>query len=181
VSTSVRWDTNEYQRIASAVRAGDALVVRFDDDTRVEVEAARVLPPGTRSPQWESMTVTPYEVIVPALDGEVEVPWSTIRVLADKEFSAHLAAAAAEEARYVGRRLRELRRRRNLSGKALAERAGITPQSLSRIEHGHHDIVFTTLRRILAAMDYSLKDLSSAQDRSMEGDHAQAGEGQPIR
>lgn len=90
---------------------------------------------------------------------DVEIPWSTIRALTDKDYSAHLAAAAAEQAKKVGLRLRALRELRHLTSKEVAERAGITLQSLSRIEHGHHDVVFTTLQRILAAMGCSLQDL----------------------
>lgn len=98
-------------------------------------------------------------------DGRIEIPWSSLRALTDREYSAHLVTAAEEQARQVGRRTRELRESRNLSGKELAERAGIAPQSLSRIEHGHHDVVFTTLQRILAAMGASLKDLVVASQR----------------
>jgi len=80
-------------------------------------------------------------------------------VLTDGEYAAYLAAAADEQARQVGLRIRALRTSRGLSSKELAERAGIAPQSLSRIEHGRHDVVLTTLQRILAAMGYALKDL----------------------
>ncbi|MGH2388657.1 MAG: helix-turn-helix domain-containing protein, partial [Chloroflexota bacterium] len=51
-----------------------------------------------------------------------------------------------------------------LTGKELADRAGITPQSLSRIEHGRHDIVFTTLKRLLAPMGYGLADLVTDEE-----------------
>lgn len=59
-----------------------------------------------------------------------------------------------------GTRIRTLRQRRGLMSKDLAERAGITPQSLSRIENGKHDVVFKTLQKLLSAMGYELKDLS---------------------
>ena len=39
----------------------------------------------------------------------------------------------------------------------------ITPQSLSRIEHGHHDVAFLTLSRILAAMGCNLRDPADMQ------------------
>ncbi len=90
--------------------------------------------------------MSPHEITVPAEAGAIEIPWSTVRAVADPEYSAHLAAVAAEQARQIGRRIRALRARRGLSSKALAQRAGITPQSLSRIEHGRHDVVLTTLQ-----------------------------------
>lgn len=165
MSAATKWDAREYQRITSARRRGDELVVQFEDGSQVSVDTQRVLPPDNRIPQWDAMTFNPYEIVVPTLDGEFEVPWSTIRVLTDKEYGAYLAAVAEEEARQIGLRIKELRNSRNLSSKELAERAGITPQSLSRIEHGRHDVVFTTLRRLLAAMGFGLKDLSAAPRR----------------
>lgn len=165
MSATTRWDVREYQRIASVSRHGDELVVQFEDGSRVNVDAQRILPADTRLAQWDAMTFNPYEIVVPTLGGEVEVPWSIIRVLTDKEYSAYLAGAAEEEARQIGLRIKELRTNRNLSSKELAERASITPQSLSRIEHGRHDVVFTTLQRLLAAMGYTLKDLAVAPRR----------------
>ena len=90
----------------------------------------------------------------------VVIPSCTVRVLTDREYSAYLAQAADRQARRIGARLRELRKARGISGKELAELAGIHPQSLSRIEHGQHDVVFTTLRRLLAAMSCAVEDLA---------------------
>ena len=81
MSAATKWDAREYQRIASASRRGDDLVVQFEDGSQVNVDAQRVLPPDTRAPQWDAMNITPYEIVIPTLDGEFEVPWSTIRVL----------------------------------------------------------------------------------------------------
>ena len=160
MTAAAKWDTPEYQRIATASYRTGKLVVTFEDGWRVTVDATHLLPPGTADVDWNRLGVTPYELVVPAGSGEIEIPWSTIRALTDREYSAHLAAAAEEQARLIGRRIRELRQSRNLSGRELAERAGITPQSLSRIEHGRHDVVFTTLQRLLAAMGCSLRDLA---------------------
>ena len=160
MSVAAPWGLRGYQRIASASRDGDELVVCFEDGSLARVEAQRVLPPDTRGADWDAMAVGPYEIAVPTPDGQVEVPWSTIRALTDKAYAAHLAAAAVEEAREIGRRIKRLREGRHLSSKELAERAGLAPQSLSRIEHGRHDVTFTTLRPILAAMGCSLKDLA---------------------
>jgi DNA-binding Xre family transcriptional regulator len=154
-----RWDTNHYQRIAEAEPLPSHLRVVFEDGTAVEVKYAAVLPEAATRPEWTQVRVSPFEVTVPTLEGEVEIPWSTVRILTDPEYSAHLAEAAQEEARAVGQRIRCLRKARGLTGKELASRAGITPQSLSRIENGHHDVVYTTLCRILAAMNCSLSDL----------------------
>lgn len=160
LAAPAKWDTREYRRMVSATYRDGKLVVLFEDGTWVDLKADRVMPPEARGAQWQHLSVSPYEITVPTDDGEVEIPWSTVRAITDKEYSAHLADAAEEEARQIGLRIRELRESRNLPSKELAERAGITPQSLSRIELGRHDVVFTTLQRILAAMGCSLKDLA---------------------
>jgi transcriptional regulator with XRE-family HTH domain len=137
------------------------LRVCFADGSEVMLDAQRVLPPNTRPVQWETLEYDPYQITASTLNDEsVEIPWSTIRVLTDDAYSAHLAHAAEEQARQIGLRIRELRDSRQLSSKDLAERAGIAPQSLSRIENGRHDVVYTTLQRLLAAMGYSLRDLA---------------------
>jgi DNA-binding XRE family transcriptional regulator len=154
-----RWDTHQFQRIASVEHTGDTLVVRFADGSEVFVDPERVLPANVQGVNWDALQAGDYKITVPSQDGQVEIPWSTIRALTDREYASHLAVAAEEEARLLGRRIREFRESRGLTSKEVAERAGIAPQSLYRIEHGHHDVVFTTLRRILAAMGCSLKDL----------------------
>jgi DNA-binding Xre family transcriptional regulator len=161
MSVATKWDTREYQRIAAVERDGEALVVCFEDGSRVSVDP-RILLPASSTVDWDGLTANPYEIVVPGADGPMEVSWAAIRALTDRDYAAHLAAAAEEQARQVGLRIKELRQQRGLSSKELAERAGIAPQSLSRIEHGRHDVVFTTLRRILAAMGCSLRDLAKA-------------------
>jgi len=146
--------------MCAAVERHGRLNVSFDDGTQADVEASRLLPADACAVDWSGLIVTPYELTAPASTGPIVIPWSRIRTLTDPQYAAHLAEIAAAGARRIGLRIRELHERRGLSGKQLAERAGITPQSLSRIEHGRHDAVFTTLRRILAAMDCSLRDLT---------------------
>jgi DNA-binding Xre family transcriptional regulator len=124
------------------------------------------LPAGVTKPAWEALRFDRDEIIVSTSAGEMEIPWSAIRLISDKEFAAHWANVAEDEAKQIGLRLRELRKRKQLSSKEVAERAGITAQSLSRIELGHHDVVFTTLRKLLAAMGCTLQDLAEVQAAS---------------
>lgn len=160
MTTSQRWNRREYQRIAAVALEGNRLRVGFEDGSEALVEADRVLPPGVLDPDWRRLTFSPYEIVVPTSTGDAEVPWSTIRLLTDREYSAHLAESAEDQAQRIGLRIRQLRKSRKLTGKALAERAGIAPQSLSRIERGRHGVVLTTLQRILGAMGCSLRDLA---------------------
>lgn len=166
--TNPSWTRKGYQRIADARYDAGDLILRFEDGSSATVKAGSLLPSGTSDADWAAMTSDPYEISVPTAAGPVEIPWSTIRALTDSEYSAHLANVAEEQARQIGLRIRELREQRHLSNKELASRAGISPQSLSRIEHGHHDVVFTTLQRILAAMGCRLQDLTVEPRRPVE-------------
>jgi predicted KAP-like P-loop ATPase/DNA-binding Xre family transcriptional regulator len=162
-----RWNDERYYRIASAAVDGKKLLIRFDDGTSFEVDTQRILPPETAA-RWAEMTFTPYEIVVPIAGDSQEISGSSLRALTDREYGIHLDSVAEEQARHVGRRIKQLRLDRGISGKDLADRAGLSPQSLSRIEHGHHDVVFTTLQRILAAMGASVKDLVVADDENPE-------------
>ncbi len=99
----------------------------------------------------------------PTSDREIEVPWSTIQVRADSAHGEYLAGTAKDETRNISFRIKELRSSRHLSSTVLAARTGNTTQGLPRIEHGRHDIVFTTRQRLLAAMGYTFGDLVVAQ------------------
>ena len=163
----MNWEQPNYQRISSAERRGDEISVLFEDESRANVLLERLVPPDMKAIDWTKLTYDAYELILSSSDNRtLEVPWSTIRTLTDREFSKQFARAAEEDARQIGLRIRELREARGITSKELAERAGITPQSLSRIENGRHDVVFTSLRRILAAMGSSLRDLSP-QEKSV--------------
>ncbi len=159
--TPQAWDTPDYRRIVSAHVDRGTLYALFADGSYAGIEAARLMRPQDKGVRWEDTQASPREVIVPT-DGEpIEISWLTLRALTDPAFDAHLVRRGDEEARRVGERLRALRKARKLDGKVVAERAGITPQSLSRIERGHHEIVFSTLRKVLAALGCTLSDLST--------------------
>jgi transcriptional regulator with XRE-family HTH domain/Zn-dependent peptidase ImmA (M78 family) len=139
----------------------DKIQVKFEDSSTAVLDRDAILPSGSDSPDWSRLQFNAYELILPTESEDIEIPWTTIRLLSDSAFAVHWAQQAEAQAKDIGPRLRELRQSKNLSSKEVAERAGITPQSLSRIEKGHHDVVFTTLRKILAAMGCSLQDLAS--------------------
>jgi len=155
-----QWTASGYRRIAGARYHAGQLTVLFEDGSSATLKTDHLPPSYAKNPLWEALTADTYEIAVPTDGGPVEIPWSTIRALTDSEYSAHLADVAEEQARHIGLRIKELREQRHITSKELAARAGISPQSLSHIEHGHHDVVFTTLQRILAAMGCRLQDLA---------------------
>src|SRR5438552_1671599 len=108
MSVATRWDTRDYGRIVSAEWRDGAVVVRFGDRSWVNVAADQLLPPGTKGADWDRLTFSQYEIVVPTTDGQIEIPWSSIRALTDREYGSHLAEAAGDEARQIGLRIKEL-------------------------------------------------------------------------
>lgn len=158
-----RWDEDSYLRIVSACydQARDTLTVTFRNGDTVTLSARCLLRSEQEHIDWPSMEIVGnYHLDVPARPHHLEISGFAIRALTDAAFSAHLAAQAEQEARQVGRRLREMRKARGLSAKEVAARAGLSAQSISRIELGQHDVVLTTLEKILAVMGYTLRDLA---------------------
>jgi transcriptional regulator with XRE-family HTH domain len=65
----------------------------------------------------------------------------------------------------LGRALRAFREQARQSQEDLAHHAGITTPALSRIESGKSNPSWTTVTRILTALDVSLADLEAAFKR----------------
>lgn len=146
------------------------LTVRFANGDAVHVVAAQ-LPASRKGARWGEATVEEgLHIHVPVAAGAgdlgadvTDIPWDVIRALTDPQFAAEMAQAAAQHAREVGATVRTLRRQRGLTAAEVGMRAGMSQQSVSRIENGRHDVSFSTLERLLAAMGCSLRDLWDAQ------------------
>ena len=158
-SKNPRRDDLAYHRMSEVQIEDDRLTVGFEDGDRVSVPTGRLVAPDAGLPVWNALTWDPYEIQIPTNRGTIEVPWSTVRLLTDREYAAFAAAEARDYALRIGTRIRALRKARGLSSKELAQRAGIAPNSLSRIELGRYDVTLTTLGSLLAAMGYSYADL----------------------
>ena len=59
----------------------------------------------------------------------------------------------SEERKRIGERIKELRKKRNLDAKSLANRIGIDASNLSRIEQGHYSVGFDILSKIATALN----------------------------
>ncbi|MGB7290959.1 MAG: helix-turn-helix transcriptional regulator [Thermodesulfobacteriota bacterium] len=154
-----KWNDLKYQSITDAKIEGNTLTVNFEDGNISRIPVQHIIPLNVKSANLQDLSYNSYEIIIPTDKGDIEIPWSKIRLLSDDEFGAYMAKSAEQEAKKIGNRIRFLRESRNLKSKDVAFRAGITPQSLSRIEGGRHDIGFATLQKILTVMGYELSDL----------------------
>jgi len=156
------WNNKSYQKITRVSLLGDSIKVHFEDSSEAVVKKNSIFK-DSEELQWEQLTFSNSEIQIPDISGNLNaVSWTKIRVLSDVEFSKFLAEKAEEEAKSIGLKIKALRERANLKSKELAERSGLTPQSISRIEKGKQDVNLRTLSRMLAAMGFSLKDLTNS-------------------
>lgn len=66
---------------------------------------------------------------------------------------------ASTECKALGRAIRRLRTKRGWTQQMLADHAELTRESVSAIENGRFDPVFSTLLRISEALDLKLEEL----------------------
>ena len=161
------WDTDGYQTIRNARHDAGELVVCFDDGTEARIDVARLTRVAERTPDWSALTYDDFEVVVPTQDGDVEIPWLPIRSMSDPAFRAYLDAAAAEQAQWIGRRLRELRQDRDLDVGDVAERVGLDAETLADLEQGRVDVDLPTVERVLAGLghDFSVLERPETEAR----------------
>jgi len=65
----------------------------------------------------------------------------------------------------LGKAVRELRGKRELTQEALAHKAGITVGHLSKIERGHANPTWETLEAIAAALEVSIAHLAQRAEK----------------
>lgn len=157
------WNDISYQRIKNVEILNDNLIVTFENGDVVEVTQRSLIPFQTSDIKWTELKFNPFEVTIPARPEVIEIPWDKIRVVTDKKFAKHAAEQSEEQSKLIGVKIKKLRERKNIKSLELAERAGVTPQTITRIEKGHTDVSFVTLRKLLAAMGYNLKDLANQE------------------
>ena len=151
------WHTRDYPRIVSAAHRSGVLTVDFADGATARVPVEQILTHRSTVPDWDHLTYNTYEIVVPTATENLEIPWDVIRSLTDPAFEQHLADKTAASAKRIGLRIRELRQGLRLTEEELAERAGVSPGRLSRIEAGTDGISLPTLERIVAAMGHDMR------------------------
>ncbi len=159
------WETPAYRRVMKARAEGDALIVRFGDGAEVSVDKRRLVPSTSEGVDWENIKVERFEIIVPTAKGALEIPWTAIRALTDRAYSKHLVEEENEDddVPHIGLRLKALREERGIALATVAEKVGISPESLNLLERGRQHVIATTLNRILAALGASMDDLVSPE------------------
>lgn len=156
------WDKNTYQRIEHVILLKDSIEVLFENGDEAKVSLKSVLPISFNETHLE-MDFNSYEVILKNDKDLTVVPWSKIRVLTDLEYSRYMVEQAEEQAKEIGKKIKGLRERKGIKSNELADRSGLTAQTISRIERGHTDVSFATLKKMLAAMGLTLKELADYQ------------------
>ncbi|HVU57734.1 MAG TPA: XRE family transcriptional regulator [Puia sp.] len=159
-----RWDDLKYQRISEVKLVDNYYVVEFENGDQSKISIQSIIPGFIKKYEEKDFRFNSFELIIPAEPFDIEIPWDKIRINSDVEFSRYMAQLAEEQAKNVGEKLKLLREKRGLKSLDLANRAGLTPQTISRIENGKTDVSYQTLQKILVAMGYDLKDLAEDVD-----------------
>jgi XRE family transcriptional regulator, regulator of sulfur utilization len=71
---------------------------------------------------------------------------------------------AEQDQLILGHALRALRKRAGMTQEQVAERLGVDPTFIGRLERGQRGAHWRTIRRILAAVDASVSDFASEID-----------------
>lgn len=145
-----KWEHPSYQKIKNAEFSNGNIIVSFQNGDKATIKMDLIL-------KSVDLLFTDHEIIIPVIN----IPWDHLRVITDLEFGKHLANESVKQSKLIGKKIKKLREERGINSKELAERADVTPQTITRIENGQTDVGFSTLRKILTAMGCSLKDLSS--------------------
>ena len=156
-----KWDNIGYQKIIDAKIVKDILFVSFLDSDIIELPISTLLPIENKSYDTSSLKFNEYEILIEGEPSEIIIPWDKVRLLSDSEFAKETVSKSEENLNLVGVRIKELRERKGIKSLELAERAGVTPQTITRIEKGRTDVNFKTLNKLLIAMGYSLIDLAN--------------------
>lgn len=154
-----KWDDINYQKIINVEVLKDTLKITFSNSDKVTLPIENLTSIETKEYDLQNIKFNDFEITIKASPVDLIIPWDKIRVLSDSEFAKEMVQKADDNASLVGLRIKSLRERKNLKSTDLAERAGITPQTITRIEKGYTDVNFKTLKKILTAMGYTLKDL----------------------
>lgn len=149
--------TRKQRTIVDASLQGSQIAVRFADGKVVSVQLNRLVP-GIASKTVRNVRAHASHIEIAAGGRTFEIGWSTIRRIVDAGLDEQFSKTAKQERYAAGLRLADLRRQKGLTARTVARKAGLSPQSLSRIENGRHDLVLSTIERILGAMDSSMEE-----------------------
>lgn len=148
----------EYRTIVRASLKGKRLRVEFGDGSGGSIPLHRLVRSEQKGDAVRAVEAHASHVTLVMDRERCEISWSAIRRAVDRQFEKQLADAEAEDRYVAGRRLAELRRKKGLTAREVAKAAGISPQSLSRIERGRHGLVLSTLEEILRAIGSSMQE-----------------------
>jgi DNA-binding XRE family transcriptional regulator len=156
-----------YAKLASLVGTATTLCATFQDGGIATLVGDRMLPSDLKGKaDWTTVRFDPddpYELVVDTELGPIELPAERIRLLTDDAFAAfirHRESLLGPPGPIApGLMLRRIRLDRGLTRQELAERAGVSPRTLARIERGRHDPKLSTIRALLDALESKWADL----------------------
>lgn len=105
-----------------------------------------------------------HEVKIEWNGGGKVIPWEVIRFHTDNQYARHVVHMQEEHLHKVGAIMQRFRGYREYSLGVLSERSGMSASNIQKIEQGDREINFSTMRRLLHAMGYTLRDMAAEYD-----------------
>lgn len=87
-------------------------------------------------------------------------PWDVIRFYTDHDYARHMVLIGEEQLRMQGDLLKSFRNDRGYTLAELSKRSTLSGSLIQKIEAGDTDITFSTLRKLLTALGYTLRDMA---------------------
>lgn len=138
------------QLVVSAKWHDDQLVAVFADGCRAVVPAAEI---GEMTPTSLRLPLRPpYGVMMQRGRKYELLPWDWLRHFGDREFLARTEKRLASHRGALGQRVRAARTDARLSQAELAEGAGVSRATISRLEAGHGGTTFDSIERVAVSL-----------------------------
>jgi DNA-binding XRE family transcriptional regulator len=111
---------------------------------------------------WRRMRIgeTGDVLEVPEDGTVIEIPWDRIRAIADPDFRAHLTERAHERAQHIGQRLRAMRLEAGLTPATLAQRVGVSQETIANLEMGKVEPDTDLIQHIAGVLGRRLRDFA---------------------
>ncbi len=141
------------------------LDVWFGDGLRAHIPVAEVRELTGGVPR--NVTISTHDEVVVlhmAKGREYPIPWGSLRYRADSHFRAEMHTEVVKTNQHVGARIRLARETAGPSQTALAQVAGVSRATLSRIELGQQEATIPTLFALAKALDLTIGELLVGDD-----------------
>lgn len=158
------WDNPKYQQIVTAHVEQGRLFVRFANGEMTTSVlrnlCPRIDPSMAHDITREHIRLNVHEVMIDYEGEKILVPWDAIRFHTDYAYARHMLEVAHQQVVAIGTIIRNMREGKDMTIEDVSLRTDISLSKIKAIELGDRDVSFASLRKILGAMGFGLKDIA---------------------